>query len=93
MPEPARPDELGELRQLLVGPEIVSQVLPEAIRGAKGKALREALEPVFEKAFSSSVRKNPKELAAVISPIILPGIRTSITAAIREFAEGLNQIV
>jgi OOP family OmpA-OmpF porin len=92
-PAPARPDELGELRQILVGPEIVSQVLPEAIRSAKGKALREALEPVFEKAFSSSVRKNPKELADAIYPIIGPAIRTSIAAAIRDFAEALNQIV
>jgi OOP family OmpA-OmpF porin len=93
MPEPARPDELGELRQLLVGPEIVSQVLPEAIRGAKGKALREALEPVFEKAFSSSVRKNPRELADAIAPIMGPAIRRSIASAIRDFAESLNQIV
>ena len=92
-PAPARPDELGELQKLLVGPEIVSQVLPEAIRTAKGKALRDALEPMIEKAFSSSVRKNPKELADAIYPIIGPAIRTSIAAAIREFAEALNQIV
>jgi len=68
-------------------------VLPESIKGAKGKALRDALEPVFEKAFSSSVRKNPKELADAIYPIIGPAIRTSIAAAIRDFAEALNQIV
>lgn len=92
-PAPARPDELGELRQLLIGPEIVSQVLPEAIRSAKGKALREALEPVFEKAFAGSVKKNPQALVEAISPIMIPGIRTSIAGAIREFAEGLNQIV
>lgn len=106
------PDGLGQLRQLLVGPELeqlgelqtrvdnparraadLAQVLPEAIKGAKAKALREALEPVFEKAFSSSVRKNPKELADAIYPIIGPAIRTSIAAAIRDFAEALNQIV
>ena len=111
-PAPESPDDLGELRDLLVGPELeqfgelrarvddparrtadLAQVLPEAIRGAKAKALREALEPVFEKAFSSSVRKNPKELADAIYPIIGPAIRTSIAAAIRDFAEALNQIV
>lgn len=105
-------DELGQLRQLLVGPEIeqlgqlqaraddparravdLAQVLPESIRGAKAKPLREALEPVFEKAFSSSVRKNPKELADAIYPIMGPAIRNSIAAAIRDFAEALNQIV
>jgi outer membrane protein OmpA-like peptidoglycan-associated protein len=111
-PAPASPDELGQLRNLLVGPELeqfaqmearvsdparrtvdIAQVLPEAIRGAKARALREALEPVFEKAFSSSVRKNPRELADAIYPIIGPAIRTSIAAAIRDFAEALNQIV
>jgi outer membrane protein OmpA-like peptidoglycan-associated protein len=71
----------------------VAQVLPEAIRGSKGKALREALEPVFEKAFESSVRKHPKDLADAIFPVIGPAIRKSIAASIAEFAETLNQIV
>jgi outer membrane protein OmpA-like peptidoglycan-associated protein len=71
----------------------VAQVLPDAVRGAKAKALRDALEPIFEKAFQNSVRRNPKELADAIYPIIGPAIRTSIAAAIREFAETLNQIV
>jgi outer membrane protein OmpA-like peptidoglycan-associated protein len=111
-PAPESQDELGQLRHLLIGPELqqfgrlqkrvddpatravdVAQVLPDSIRGAKGKALRDALEPVFEKAFSSSVRKNPRELADAIYPIIGPAIRTSIAAAIRDFAEALNQIV
>ena len=111
-PAPVSPDELGQLRNLLVGPELeqfaqmearvadparravdLAQVLPDAIRNAKAKPLREALEPVFEKAFSSSVRKNPRELADAISPIMGPAIRRSITAAIRDFAEALNQIV
>ncbi len=71
----------------------LAEALPGAIRTAKVKALRDALEPVFEKAFSNSVRKNPKELADAIYPIIGPAIRTSIAAAIRDFAEALNQIV
>ena len=116
MPEPASngagSGDIGELRELLVGPELkrlsalesrwgdpvtrsgdIAEVLPEAIRGAKGKALREALEPVFEKAFESSVRKHPKELADAIFPVIGPAIRKSIAASIAEFAETLNQIV
>ena len=71
----------------------LAEVLPDAIRGAKAKALRESLEPVFEKAFASSVNKHPKVLADAIYPVIGPAIRTSIGAAIRDFAEGLNQIV
>ncbi len=71
----------------------VARVLPDSIRNAKPKALREALEPVFEKAFESSVRKHPKELADAIFPVIGPAIRKSIAASIAEFAETLNQIV
>jgi len=71
----------------------LAEVLPAAVRGAKAKALREALEPINEKAFSSSIRKNPKEVADAIYPIIGPAIRNSIAAAIRDFAEALNQIV
>ena len=69
------------------------RVLPDAIRNAKPKALREALEPVFEKVFESSVRKHPKELAEAIFPVIGPAIRKSMAASIAEFAETLNQIV
>jgi outer membrane protein OmpA-like peptidoglycan-associated protein len=71
----------------------LAQVLPEAVKGAKAKALREALEPMIERAFTSTVRKHPRELADVIYPVMGPAIRNSIAAAIREFAEGLNQIV
>ncbi len=109
-PEP--PEELAELRELLVGQEIeelarvqarladpakraedLAQVLPEAIRAAKTKSLRDALEPIVEKSFQTSVRRNPKEVADAIYPVIGPAIRNSISAAIRDFTEGLNQIV
>jgi outer membrane protein OmpA-like peptidoglycan-associated protein len=71
----------------------VGRVLPLALRSAPGKGLRDALEPVFEKSFQSSVRKHPRELADAIYPVIGPAIRASIAAAIREFAESLNQII
>ena len=96
LPEP--PGALEELRELLVGDreqrvEDLAQVLPAAIKSGKAKGLRDALEPIVERSFHSSVRKNPKELADAIYPIIGPAIRTSIGAAIRDFAEALNQIV
>jgi OOP family OmpA-OmpF porin len=105
-------NDLGELRQLLIGGELtqlarlearvaepakrtadLAEVLPEAVRTAKATALGGALAPIFEKAFSQSVRKHPKELADSIYPVIGPAIRNSIAAAIQEFAEGLHQIV
>jgi len=71
----------------------IARFLPEAIKAARAKALRESLEPVFEKAFQNSVRKHPKELADAVYPVIARAIRQSISASIREFAENLNQIV
>jgi len=71
----------------------VAQVLPDAIRAARVRNLREAFEPIFEKSFQSSVRKHPRELADAIYPVIGPAIRASIGAAIRESAEALNQII
>src|SRR5882724_11449294 len=121
MPEPAKDSagfteigstEFTELRQLLLGPDLVriseleqhfdnpakriaelARDLPDSIRAAKARALRESLEPVFEKAFESSVRTHPKELADAISPVMGPAIRKSIADSIAEFAETLNQIV
>lgn len=107
VPEPSA-RELAELRELLVGQEIeelarlsdparraqdLAQALPDAVRAAKSRNLREALEPIVEKSFHISVRKNPHEVVNAISPVMLPAIRTSISTAIREFAETLNQIV
>ena len=107
VPEPSA-RELAELRELLVGQEIeelarlsdparraqdMAQALPDAVRAAKGKNLREALEPIIEKSFHNSVRKNPHQVVDAISPVMLPAIRTSISTAIRDFAETLNQIV
>jgi len=89
--------DLAGLQERLANParraEDLAAVLPEAIKAAKPKSLRDALEPIVEKTFHSSVRKNPKELADAVYPIIGPAIRSSIAAAIRDFAETLNQIV
>jgi outer membrane protein OmpA-like peptidoglycan-associated protein len=71
----------------------LAEVLPDAIKAAPAKALRAALEPLFEKVFRSSVRKHTRELADAIYPVMGPALRSSIAAAIREFAESLNQMV
>ena len=89
--------QIQSLEERLGNPEKrgadLAEALPYAVRSARTKALREAMEPIFEKAFEASVRKHPKELADAIYPVIGPAIRNSIGASIREFAENLNQIV
>ena len=105
-------DELGVLRQLLVGEEqqqlaglqrrledpgqqaeAVSQVLPEAvsIRSARDSKLARALAPTIEEAFQASIKKNPRALVDVISPIMGPAIRLSIFQAIAAMVQSLNQ--
>ncbi len=90
-------EQLAEIQERLGNPERraldLAESLPGAVRNARSKPLREALEPIFEKTFESSVRKHPKDLADAIYPVIGPAIRNSIAASIREFAENLNQIV
>jgi outer membrane protein OmpA-like peptidoglycan-associated protein len=90
-------DQIAGVQKRLDDPVVRSaetgKILPTAIKAASSKNLREALEPVFEKSFRNSVRKHPREISDAIYPVMGPAIRTSITAAIREFAESLNQIV
>jgi len=90
-------DQIAGLQQRLDDPQIraaeTGKVLPGALKAAPGRSLREALEPVFEKSFQNSVRKHPREISDAIYPVMGPAIRSSIAAAIREFAESLNQIV
>src|SRR5579872_4384315 len=80
-------DDLARIKDQLDDPAArtaeLAQLLPEAIKAARAKALREALEPIFEKAFQSSVRRHPRELADAIYPVIGPALRNAIAAAIR----------
>jgi outer membrane protein OmpA-like peptidoglycan-associated protein len=90
-------DEIAGLRSRLDDPSIRSaetgKILPAAVKSASAKNLRESLDPFFEKSFRNSVRKNPREISDAIYPVMGPAIRSSIAAAIREFAESLNQII
>lgn len=90
-------DQIADLQKRLDDPTVraaeTGRILAGAIHAAPGKRLRDALEPVFEKSFQNSVRKHPREISDAIYPVMGPAIRTSITSAIREFAESLNQIV
>lgn len=90
-------DQLAALQHRLDDPSLrasdTAKVLPEAIKTAPGKSLRDAMEPLFERLFRSSVARHPREISDAISPVMGPAIRSYVAAAIREFAESLNQIV
>lgn len=92
MPESKDAGDLTELRKLLTGPAEVASVLPDAVRAARQKSLRDALQPLFERAFQTSVRNNPRALADAIYPVIGPAVRRAISAALKDFSENVNQV-
>jgi OOP family OmpA-OmpF porin len=92
-----RLDQVDALARRLDDPNVraaeTADVLPDAVKSASGKRLRESFEPLFERLFKNSVIKHPRDISDAISPVMGPAIRNYVAAAIREFAESLNQIV
>lgn len=97
-------DELRDLRRLLFGgemeevlnpplqPEAVSQVLADAMlhAGLQDK-LTDAVMPTIEAAIQSSVQRDSNVLSDALFPVIGPATRKSITAAIGNLVQSLNQ--
>lgn len=97
-------DELRDLRKLLFGgemeellnpplqPEAVSQVLADAMlhAGLQDK-LTDAVMPTIEAAIQSSVQRDSNVLSDALFPVIGPAARKSITAAIGNLVQSLNQ--
>lgn len=84
------------LDKLLIRPEDVSRVLPEAILArskAKDKQLATALTPTIEAALSTSVKRNPQPLVDAIAPVMGPAIRQSIRNALAELTQRINQVL
>lgn len=90
-------EQLSALEHRLNDPQIraaeTGAVLPAAIKASSGKGLRDAFQPLFERLFRNSVIQHPRDIADAIYPVMGPAIRSYVAAAIREFAESLNQIV
>ncbi len=87
------PNELGELRKILVQSDEVSEVLPDALkkRAEKDDQLAEATLPLVEENIRQSVQRNPRILAEAIFPIIGPAIRKAIAEALAQMVQSLNQ--
>ncbi|MCS6885143.1 MAG: OmpA family protein [Acidobacteriota bacterium] len=89
--------QIAELQRRLDDAKIrsreVSRILPEAIilRAARDKHLVKALSPVFEEAFLSLLRREPRKFAESIAPVIGPAVRRSIQLALAQLLQSLNQ--
>ena len=70
----------------------VGRVLPSAIEHAySDPRLGQVLVPTLEKAAENSIRSDPRALANVLYPLILPALRRSIGEAIDETIQSLNE--
>jgi OOP family OmpA-OmpF porin len=98
-----------KLRQLLIGEvatskidrltkddiAYISSLISEAImtRSNMDNSLSHALAPIVDSAFDRSIRKEPKKIADVFYPIIGPAIRKSVSAALFDMVQSLNQLL
>lgn len=91
-PERVRLDEL-EARQVTASD--LAEHLPEAIalRGGKDQQLGRALAPTVETALRESIRRNPREIAAAIFPVLGPAIRKAIAETMSALVRSINSAV
>ncbi|HET8623759.1 MAG TPA: OmpA family protein [Gemmatimonadales bacterium] len=75
--------------------EELAELLPEAIalRARRDRQLARALAPTIEGAISESVRRNPREIATAIFPVLGPAIRKAIAEAFAGFAASINRAI
>jgi OOP family OmpA-OmpF porin len=91
--------QLEELRRRLdslgLTPEELAELLPEAIalRAGRDRQLARALAPTVESAISESVRRNPREIATAIFPVLGPAIRKAIAETMAGLVESINRAV
>ncbi len=91
--------KLDEVLQSLEDPRAVakriSHVLPDAIRmrGLHDESLSKALTPTVQDILRDTVKKNPRPLIDVLSPVIGSAIRRAVAEALRRMVQSLNQIL
>ncbi|HSJ62942.1 MAG TPA: hypothetical protein VK922_03440, partial [Gemmatimonadaceae bacterium] len=91
--------QLEELRRRLdtlePTPEELAEHLPEAIalRAARDQKLVLALAPTIERSIRESVRRNPRDIAAAIFPVLGPAIRKAIAETMSTLVASINRAV
>ena len=95
-PEQNRIEELAsELREKHLTAADLAEHLPEAIllRGRRDRQIGRALAPTVETALRESIRKNPREIATAIFPILGPAIRKAIAETMASLVRSINSAV
>lgn len=88
--------EQDALEELLSPGEKVRQLaehLPEGMsrRAREDKALQNTLAPILEEVLPILVRRNPKLLAEILYPVMLPAIRRAVASMFASLVQGFNQ--
>jgi OOP family OmpA-OmpF porin len=70
----------------------LAELLPEAIvlRAGRDRQLARALAPTVENAIGESVRRNPRQIATAIFPVLGPAIRKAIADALAGLVASIN---
>jgi flagellar motor protein MotB len=91
--------KLAELQQRVEAQgknaEELAELLPEAValRSGRDRQLARALAPTLESAISESVRRNPREIATAIFPVLGPAIRKALAETMSALVESINRAV
>lgn len=95
-PEQSRLDELTTaIRERHVTAADLAEQLPEAIRlrGLRDEQIGRALAPVVDSALSESIRRDPREIATAIFPVLGPAIRKAIAETMAGLVRAINSAV
>lgn len=95
-PERQQLDELaGRVEEVAITPHVLADQLPEAIalRASRDGQLGRALAPTIETALRESIRRNPREIATAIFPVLGPAIRKAIAETMAGLVRSINSAV
>jgi OOP family OmpA-OmpF porin len=95
-PERQQLDELADrVEEVAVTPQTLADQLPEAIAlsTSRDRQLGRALAPTVETALRESIRRNPREIATAIFPVLGPAIRKAIAETMAGLVRSINSAV
>lgn len=96
-PSSARKTRLEELRSLLAKPLDINELadkLSDAVEIARANThLAKELEPIVETSMMRAIQKNPRGIAEIFFPIILPAIRKAVKASLSALVDEVNRVL
>jgi OOP family OmpA-OmpF porin len=94
-PERQQLDELTDRVEHAVTPETLADQLPEAIAlsTSRDRQLGRALAPTIETALTESIRRNPRDIATAIFPVLGPAIRKAIAETMAGLVRSIDSAV